>query len=68
MDGCVVESDSIVAAGAVVLEGTRIESGSIYAGVPARKVKDITPELISGEIERIAGNYVMYSGWLKPEK
>lgn len=65
MDACVVESNSIVAAGAVVLEGTHIESGSIYAGVPAKKVKDITPELISGEIDRIANNYVMYSGWLK---
>ncbi len=65
MDGCVVESNSIVAAGAVVLEGTHIPSGSIYAGVPAKKVKDITEELVSGEINRIADNYVMYSGWLK---
>lgn len=65
MDNCVVESNSIVAAGAVVLEGTHIPSGSIFAGVPAKKVKDITPELISGEIDRIANNYVMYSGWLK---
>lgn len=65
MDNCVVESNSIVAAGAVVLEGTHIPSGCIYAGVPAKKVKDITPELISGEIDRIANNYVMYSGWLK---
>lgn len=65
MDGCVVESNSIVAAGAVVLQGTHIESGSIYAGVPAKKVKDISEELITGEIDRIADNYVMYSGWLK---
>lgn len=65
MDNCVVESNSIVAAGAVVLEGTHIPSGCIYAGVPAKKVKDITPELISGEINRIADNYRMYSGWLK---
>ncbi len=65
MDNCVVESNSIVAAGAVVLEGTHIPSGTIFAGVPAKKVKDITPELISGEINRIANNYVMYSGWLK---
>lgn len=65
MDDCVVESNSIVAAGAVVLKGTHIESGSIYAGVPAKKVKDISQELITGEIERIADNYVMYSGWLK---
>ncbi len=65
MDNCVVESNSIVAAGAVVLEGTHIPSGCIYAGVPAKKVKDITQELISGEIDRIANNYVMYSSWLK---
>lgn len=65
MDACIVESNSIVAAGAVVLEGTHIPSGSIYAGVPAKKVKDITQELISGEIDRIANSYVMYSGWLK---
>ncbi len=65
MDGAVVESNSIVAAGAVVLEGTHISSGSIYAGVPAKKVKDITEELIAGEIDRIANNYVMYSGWFK---
>lgn len=65
MDGVVVESNCIIAAGAVVLEGTRVPSGSIFAGVPAKKVKDITPELVSGEIERIAKNYVFYSGWFK---
>ncbi|KAB2813619.1 gamma carbonic anhydrase family protein [Phaeocystidibacter luteus] len=65
MDGCVVESNSIVAAGAVVTEGTHIPSGTIFAGIPARKVKDITPELTKGEVERIANNYVMYSGWFK---
>jgi carbonic anhydrase/acetyltransferase-like protein (isoleucine patch superfamily) len=55
----------IIAAGAVVLENTVIESGSIYAGVPAKKVKDIFEALISGEINRIADNYVMYAGWFK---
>ncbi|OZV67253.1 gamma carbonic anhydrase family protein [Winogradskyella aurantia] len=65
MDGCVVESNSIIAAGAVVTQNTHIESGSIYAGIPAKKVKDISQELISGEIDRIANNYVKYSGWFK---
>ena len=65
MDGCVVESNSIVAAGSVVLENTIVESGSIYAGVPAKKVKDISKEMIEGEINRIANNYVMYSSWFK---
>ena len=65
MDDCVVESNSIIAAGAVVTKNTIVKSGSIYAGVPAKKVKDISKELISGEIDRIANNYVKYSGWFK---
>ena len=65
MDDCVVESNSIVAAGAVVTKNTRVEAGSIYAGIPAKKVKDISKELISGEINRIANNYVKYSSWFK---
>ena len=65
MDNCVVHSNSIIAAGAVVTQDTTVESGSIYAGMPAKKVKDISEELISGEIDRIANNYVKYSGWFK---
>jgi len=65
MDNCVVESNSIIAAGAVLTQNTHVEAGTIYAGVPAKKVKDISQELISGEIDRIANNYIMYSGWFK---
>ncbi len=65
MDNCEIHSNSIIAAGAVLLENTVVEAGSIYAGVPAKKVKDISQELISGEINRIANNYIMYSGWFK---
>ena len=65
MDNAVVGSNSIIAAGAVILEGTVVEEGSIYAGVPAKKVKDISPELINGEINRIANNYVRYSEWFR---
>jgi len=50
-----------------VTKNTHVTSGSIYAGVPAKKVKDISDELISGEINRIADNYVEYSGWFKGE-
>lgn len=63
MDRCIVHSNSIIAAGAVVLEGTVVEAGSIYAGVPAKKVKDISRELINGEIDRIANNYIKYASW-----
>ncbi|MDB9961299.1 gamma carbonic anhydrase family protein [Oceanihabitans sp.] len=65
MDDCVVESNSIIAAGAVLTKNTRVEAGSIYAGVPAKKVKDISKDLINGEINRIADNYVEYSSWFK---
>jgi carbonic anhydrase/acetyltransferase-like protein (isoleucine patch superfamily) len=63
MDRCEIQSNSIIAAGAVVLEGTIVEEGSIYAGIPAKKVKDISKDLIHGEINRIANNYVKYSSW-----
>lgn len=65
MDNAEIGSNSIVAAGAVVLENTKVEPGSIYAGVPAKKVKNISPALINGEINRIADNYVKYSGWFR---
>jgi carbonic anhydrase/acetyltransferase-like protein (isoleucine patch superfamily) len=65
MDGCVVHSNSIIAAGAVVLEGTIVEEGSIYAGVPAKKVKMVSEATITGEINRIADNYVKYSSWFE---
>jgi len=63
MDRCQVQSNSVVAAGAVVLEGTIVESNSIYAGVPAKKVKDLPKDSLYEDIERIARNYVKYSSW-----
>lgn len=65
MDGVVVESNTIIAAGAVVTQGTHVEANCIYAGVPAKKVKEMNKELSEGEIKRIAESYVMYSGWYK---
>lgn len=65
MDNAVVHSHTIIAAGAVVLEGTICEPGSIYAGVPAKKVKTIEEAKISGEIHRIANNYVRYADWFR---
>ncbi|WP_420321603.1 gamma carbonic anhydrase family protein [Flagellimonas sp.] len=67
MDDCIVESNSIIAAGAVVTQGTHVEAGCIYAGMPAKKIKEVSPELSSGEIDRIANAYVMYSSWFKED-
>ena len=67
MDNCVVESNAIVDAGSVITQNTVVPSGTIYAGVPAKKVKDINQSDFAGEIERISNNYVMYSGWFKDQ-
>ncbi|MBS1754623.1 MAG: gamma carbonic anhydrase family protein [Ferruginibacter sp.] len=67
MDNAVVGSNTIIGAGAVVLANTKIEPGSVYAGIPAKKVKNISEEMVSGEIKRIADNYVMYSSWFVSE-
>ena len=68
LDDVIIHSDSIIAAGAVVTKGTIVESGAVYAGSPAKKIKDISPQLLEGEINRIANNYNMYSGWYKDEE
>lgn len=65
MDDCVVESYSIVAAGAVVTQNTHIREGELWAGVPAKKIGMVSQNLKEGEIERIANNYVKYSSWYK---
>ena len=67
LDGVVIESNSIIAAGSVVTKGTKVETGSVYAGIPAVKIKNISPELVEGEIKRIADSYMMYASWYKED-
>ncbi|WP_258103995.1 gamma carbonic anhydrase family protein [Marinoscillum sp. MHG1-6] len=66
MDGAVIKKGAIVAAGAVVLQGTIVEENTIYAGVPAKKVKKVEGENRE-MLVRIAGNYIKYAGWFKDE-
>jgi carbonic anhydrase/acetyltransferase-like protein (isoleucine patch superfamily) len=65
MDDSVVESNSIIAAGSVLPKNTIVTEGSVFAGIPAKKIKEISPELEQGEIERIAANYIKYASWFK---
>lgn len=65
MDHAVVNENTIIAAGAIVLENTICEANSVYAGVPAKKVKSLDENLFKNQIDRIANNYVMYSSWFK---
>lgn len=62
MDNARVEEGAVIAAGAVVLEGTVVEKNSIYAGIPARKIKETGTEM-QATISRIASNYPKYSSW-----
>ncbi len=68
MDNVVVEENSIVAAGAVVSENTVVKSGWIYAGVPARPMKQVDEKNFQHLIERIGNNYVMYASWFQDTK
>jgi len=65
LDDVIVESNTIIAAGSVVTKGTKVESGCVYAGIPAKKIKEISKELLEGEIIRIANAYETYAGWYK---
>ncbi len=62
MDNAVVEEYCIIAAGAVVLENTICESGYLYAGTPAKKIKPITNEQ-RALLNKLPDNYIMYSQW-----
>ena len=63
LDNAIIGENSIIAAGSVVLTGTLVEPGSIYAGVPAKRVKDVDPKQTAEMINRIADDYIMYAGW-----
>lgn len=65
MDDAIVNENVIIAPGTVVTKKMVLDSGSIYAGIPAKKIKELSPELFDGEIKRIANNYSLYASWYK---
>jgi gamma-carbonic anhydrase len=64
LDDAVIGQNSVIAAGAVILPGTKVEPESVYAGVPAKRVKAIGNEM-KEVIQRTARNYPMYAEWFK---
>lgn len=66
MDNAHVEDYCIIAAGAIVLENMICESGFLYAGIPAKKIKPLTGEQRE-MLQKLPQNYVMYSGWFNQE-
>jgi carbonic anhydrase/acetyltransferase-like protein (isoleucine patch superfamily) len=67
LDNAVVATGCIIAANALVLSGARLEPNSVYAGVPAKKVKEITPDQRRDIVERTAADYRMYASWYAAE-
>jgi carbonic anhydrase/acetyltransferase-like protein (isoleucine patch superfamily) len=65
LDQAVIGENSIIAAGALVKDSTIVEPNSIYAGVPAKKIKDIDPAQTREMIDKIANNYLFYSNWYR---
>ncbi len=68
MDNVIVHSGAIIAAGSVVTPGTEVEANTVYAGVPAEKVKVLEPVRAKEQILRYANNYKMYSQWYKDQE
>ena len=64
MDDAIVEEYVIIGAGSVVLEKTICQSGYLYAGTPAKKIKPLTDEQ-KALLNKLPQNYIMYSGWFK---
>jgi len=62
MDHAVIEEYTIIAAGAIVLENTICESGFLYAGIPAKKIKPLTDQQ-KQLLDDLPARYIMYSGW-----
>lgn len=63
LDAAVVEHDTIIAAGAVLTGGKTAESHGVYAGTPAKRIKELSPELADDTITRIAAHYATYASW-----
>lgn len=68
MDHAVIGENSIIAAGALVLDSMVVEPGTIYAGVPAKKIKNVDIEQTREMIHKIANNYLIYAGWFKGQE
>lgn len=48
MDGCVIEGDAMLAAGAMLTQGKRIPAGQLWAGRPAKYVRDLGAADLAG--------------------
>lgn len=65
LDNAVVASGCIIAANALVRAGEKLEPNSLYAGVPAKRIKEVSAEQREEIIRRTARDYHTYASWYK---
>ncbi len=68
LDNAVVPSGCIIAANALVRSNEHLEPNSLYAGVPARRIREVTEEQREEIILRTARDYRLYASWYKEDE
>ena len=68
LDNAVVPSGCIIAANALVLSNAQLEPDSLYAGIPARRIREVTPEQREEIVRRTARDYMLYASWYGEEQ
>lgn len=68
LDYAEVGEGAIVAAGSLVLSNTKIPPYTLWAGVPAKFIKNVEPEQTNEMNKKIAHNYAMYASWYNEDK
>lgn len=68
LDNAVVPDGCIIAANALVLSNAQLEPNSLYAGIPAKRIREVTPEQRQHIIDRTARDYQLYASWYTAEE
>ena len=68
LDHAEIGEGAIIAAGALVLSNTKVPPHTLWAGVPAKFVKNVAPEQANEMNRKIAHNYEMYASWYTNEE
>lgn len=67
LDDAVIGEGAIIAAGALVLKGTKVGPYEVWGGVPAKFIKKAEQEQTNEINKKIAHNYAMYASWYNEE-
>lgn len=68
LDNAYVAEGCIIGANALVPSGAQLEPNSLYMGVPAKKIRDVSPEQREHIVKRTARDYQLYASWYTEEE